>query len=322
MFGMCYARQTMYTIKQAAARTGLNVPTIRAWERRYGVVRPSRTPAGYRLYDDESIARLLAMRRLVDGDGWRPSQAAERVLSAGNDLASLGREPEPEAPSGGEQAGRRDGQRTGDAVAAFLAATRDLDGQGMEQVLDEAFAAQRFELAMRDVVFPALRAVGDAWSTGEVDVAAEHAASEAVRRRLSGFFDAAGRSARTPTVVVGLPPGSHHEIGAFAFAVGARRAGLAVLYLGADVPLESWLRTVRETDARLVVLGVVTRSDVASATVVVEALRTMSSPPRCYLGGPLARGVSETAGSDWLPESIDAAVATVAADVAGARPPA
>ena len=71
----------MYTIKQAAARTGLNVPVIRVWERRYGVVSPGRTPAGYRLYDDESIARLVAMRHLVAEEGWRPSQAAQWVLA-------------------------------------------------------------------------------------------------------------------------------------------------------------------------------------------------------------------------------------------------
>ena len=51
----------MYTIKQAAARTGLNVPTIRAWERRYGVVSPTRTAAGYRLYDGTDVRRLQPM---------------------------------------------------------------------------------------------------------------------------------------------------------------------------------------------------------------------------------------------------------------------
>ena len=48
----------MYTIKQAAIRTGLSIPTIRAWERRYGVIDPARTAGGYRLYDDEAIERL------------------------------------------------------------------------------------------------------------------------------------------------------------------------------------------------------------------------------------------------------------------------
>ena len=78
----CYAAQTMYTIKQAAERTGIAIPTIRMWERRYGVVSPTRTPGGYRLYDDDSIARLAAMHYLVERDGWRPSQAADRIRTA------------------------------------------------------------------------------------------------------------------------------------------------------------------------------------------------------------------------------------------------
>lgn len=312
----------MYTIKQAAARTGLNVPTIRAWERRYGVVHPNRTPAGYRLYDDTAIARLLAMRRLIEGDGWRPSQAAERVVAVGDDaaeLAVLGRPPDARsegATNGAVGAAEAGGTGTaGAAIEAFLAATRDLDVDSMERVLDSAFATQRFEGAMRDVVFPALRAVGDRWATGEIDVAAEHAASETVRRRLSQLYEAAGRSVWGPAVLVGMPPGSRHEIGAFAFAVAARRAGLGVLYLGADVPLESWLRTARETGAPLVVLGVVTAADAASAAIVAEGLGTLERPPRCFIGGALARDVPPGAGVQWLPDTLDDAVIRVAESV-------
>src|SRR3954467_15449769 len=89
VWSRCYARQTMYTIKQAATRTGVSVPTIRAWERRYGVVSPARTAAGYRLYDDDAVERLSAMRSLVETEGWRPSQAAERVKDPAVDLAAL-----------------------------------------------------------------------------------------------------------------------------------------------------------------------------------------------------------------------------------------
>src|SRR3712207_450395 len=60
-----YSGRTMYTIRQAAARTGVPVSLLRAWERRYAIGRPTRTPAGYRLYDDEAIERLRTMRRLV-----------------------------------------------------------------------------------------------------------------------------------------------------------------------------------------------------------------------------------------------------------------
>ena len=194
---------------------------------------------------------------------------------------------------------------------AFLAAARVLDVPEMERILDESFASQRFELAIEGVVSPALRAIGSAWARDEIDVGAEHAASETVRRRLARFFDAAGLGDRLPRVVVGLPPEGSHEIGAFAFAVAARRAGLDVLYLGANVPLKSWLRTVRETAAPIVVLGVVTPSDVAAAGAVVDSLRRSERPPICLVGGPLAADSFDAPGTIRLPEPLDDAVAAV-----------
>jgi methanogenic corrinoid protein MtbC1 len=190
-------------------------------------------------------------------------------------------------------------------------AARDLDVPAMERILDECLAAQRFELAIEGVVSPALRAIGSAWARGEIDVGAEHAASETVRRRLARFFDAAGLGARAPSVIVGLPPAGHHEIGAFAFAVAGRRAGLDLLYLGADVPVESWVRTVRETVASVVVLGVVTSSDVESAATVINALRASPRPPVCCVGGPLAGGTQDLPGTVRLPAPLDEAVAAV-----------
>ena len=302
----------MYTIKQAAARSGLSVPTVRVWERRYGVVDPERTPTGYRLYDDQAIGRLIAMRYLVEHDGMRPSQAAERLLSAGEDLAVLI-----------EQAMRRDesaiptttdrASRTEQAMAevdAFVSATQRLDVAGMERILDAAFASERFESAMEHVVFPALRAVGDGWADGSIDVAMEHAASETVRRRMARFYDAVA-SDGVPDVIVGLPPGGHHEIGALAFAVVARRHGVDVLYLGADVPLMSWLTAVETSLAPVVVVAVVATSDVAAADEVVAALRRAPSQPIVMLGGLRAHEVGEAEGSIVLPGSLDEAVAVI-----------
>ncbi len=301
----------MYTIKQAAARTGLSVPIIRVWERRYGVVQPSRTPAGYRLYDDESIARLAAMRRLVAKEGWQPSQAAQRVLEPGADLGALSGGRVGSDADAGLVTGVREDDREAALVQSFLAAAHELDVPAMERILDESFASHRFELTIEGLVSPALRAIGIAWAQDEIDVGAEHAASETVRRRLARFYDAAGFGDRLPRVIVGLPPEGHHEIGAFAFAVAARRAGLDVLYLGANVPLESWLRTVRETAAPVVVLGVVTPSDVVAAGTVVDALRVSPRPPICLVGGPLSAASLDGLRTIRLPIALDDAVAAV-----------
>jgi MerR family transcriptional regulator, light-induced transcriptional regulator len=304
MFVACYAAQSMYTIKQAAERTGIAIPTIRVWERRYGVVSPSRTAAGYRLYDEDSIARLGAMQHLVENEGWRPSQAADRIRTASApELAELG--------SAARTSDTRDADRarpTGaGAVEAIVDAARRLDLRSIDVTLDETFAGQGFESAMDTVVFPALRAIGDAWSRNELDVAREHAASETIRRRIAHYFDAAARNGGSATVVVGLPPGSRHELGAFAFAVAARRAGLDVVYLGADVPIDAWRQTVRDTRPRAVVVAVVARGDARSASDVIRALAE-DDATLVAVGGPSAAGISDELGAIHLPDRFDEAV--------------
>ena len=223
----------MYTIKEAATRTGISIPTIRVWERRYGVVSPTRTAAGYRLYDEGSRSRIPghAPADRARGLATEPGRPAE-FLAEGSDIAQLVSLSGPTGPGDQSEGGGLAPGRAGEVVDALLRASRRLDVRGIERLLDESFAAQRFESAMDQVVFPALRAIGSDWELGHIDAAREHAASETIRRRIAHYFDAAGGRDGDATVVVGLPPGSHHELGAFAFAVAARRAGLNVLYLG------------------------------------------------------------------------------------------
>jgi len=300
----------MYTIKQAAQRTGIAIPTIRVWERRYGVVTPTRTAAGYRLYDERSLARLTAMQHLVEREGWRPSQAADRIRAADEDeLRALAGPGTADAVAVQPPAGRNE-----DAVAAIVDGARRLDLRSIERVLDETFAGQRFEPAMDGVVFPALRGIGDAWARGELDVAREHAASETIRRRIAHHFDAAAGSTNGPRIVVGLPPGSHHELGAFAFAVAARRAGMEVLYLGADVPIDAWRATVEDAAPAAVVLAVVSRSDVRASAELIRALRA-DGARRVAIGGPSADAVPDDVGALRLTGPIDQAVAALAAMV-------
>jgi DNA-binding transcriptional MerR regulator/methylmalonyl-CoA mutase cobalamin-binding subunit len=266
----------MYTIKQAAARSGVNVALLRAWERRYHVVEPTRTDAGYRLYDDDAIARLRAMRSLVEA-GWSPRQAAAHLEEASADeLRALSTVDTTTA----------NGASPENLVDAFVEAAAKLDAVAVERSLDEMFASGTFERVAEDHLFPALRALGNAWGAGEVDVAGEHAASAAVLRRLSMAFEAAGtgRSDEAP-VVVGLPPGARHEIGALAFATAARRAGVSVIYLGADVPVPSWVAAVSTAGARAVAFGTLLETDVPAANQVVTALRAAVPDVVVAVGG-------------------------------------
>ena len=265
----------MYTIKQASTLTGVGAPLIRAWERRYGVVKPARTASGYRLYDDAAIQVLLSMRGLVDS-GWTASEAA-RAIAAG------------EVALGPPAAGSTDGllasaatvgagaARREAVVARFVAAAEASSPLEIERVLDDILGSASFEAVVDHLLLPAVAALGDAWAEGRISVAAEHAASAAVVRRLGAAFEAAGVSTR-PVAVVGLPPGARHELGALAFAVALRRRRVGVLYVGQDVTIDGWLDVIGRTRARAAVVGVVTPADRESAAAVVERLLEVAVP--------------------------------------------
>ena len=262
---------TMYTIKQAAARTGVSIPVLRAWQRRYGVVDPERTAAGYRLYSEDDIARVRAMRLLVDS-GWSAREAAASVL----------RQP----ADGVRRAAQDAGAEPEALVERFMGAAARLDAAGVESVLDEMAGLGSFEAVSERGIFPALVAVGAAWERGELDVAAEHAASHAILRRLASAFEAAGRPiVGERPVLIGLPPGARHELGALAFAVAARRAGLPVLYLGADLPVANWIEATVRTSARAAVMAIPTVTDREAGAAVISALQAAAPRLLVAVGG-------------------------------------
>ena len=190
------------------------------------------------------------MRRLIDS-GWSASQAAHEIEANGVPelpcpTRAIDRPVTTARPTSPGHSWRRPPRSTSARV---------------EAVLDELFAAGSFERVVDERVMPALRALGEAWAAGTVSVAAEHAASHATLRRLSAAFEAAGRLDVEFPVLVGLPPGSRHELGALAFATAARRRGIGVVYLGADVPEASWIDAAQVTRARGVVIGIPTIDD-------------------------------------------------------------
>ncbi len=273
----------MYTIKQASVRTGLGVPLIRAWERRYGVISPTRTPGGYRLYDDDAIKTLLAMRGLLDR-GWTASEAA-RAIGAGEVAVDDVAIDPPPGPGPTVSAATAHRARV---IERFVAAAESTSSAETEAAIDEILASGSFEAVVDDLLLPAAAAIGESWAAGRMSVAAEHAASAAIARRLAAAFQAAAVASRT-SVLVGLPPGSRHELGALAFAVALRRRGIGVMYLGSDVPVDAWVDIAHRTKARAAVIGVVTAADRAPAAAVVDALRA-GSVGIVAVGGAAATG--------------------------------
>lgn len=251
----------MYTVGRTAQLTGVPRETLRKWEQRYGVVEPMRTKGNYRLYDDEAVRRLSVMRDLVDA-GWAPREAARRVL---------------DEPVGPVTVVPREDRSPLTPLDELASCGEDFDVVRLEGVLDQAFAHADLSVVVDDWLMPSLVRLGEGWQQGTVSIAAEHFVSAAVLRRLSlAFHQLPHPAPDAPRAVVGLARGSRHELGVMAFAMVLRSRGVAVTYLGGDLPVESWIDTVRAIDPAAVVMSVPTVEDLPAVREAVEAITAVA----------------------------------------------
>jgi MerR family transcriptional regulator, light-induced transcriptional regulator len=207
-------------IGELAKRTGVSPELLRAWEQRYGLLQPTRTPGGFRLYSPADQARVQRMQALVSG-GLAAAQAARLVLSGG----------EPAPPTGSASA------TTLEDGAGHLTASLDrLEEQAANTALDRLLSAYTVETVLQQVVLPYLHRLGERWEAGEVSVAQEHFASNLLRARLLGLAQGWGQG-QGPGAILACVPGEQHELGLLAFGVALRRRGWRITYLGTDSPI-------------------------------------------------------------------------------------
>jgi DNA-binding transcriptional MerR regulator len=224
-------------IGELAKRTGVSPELLRAWEQRYGLLQPTRTPGGFRLYSTADEARVQRMQSLVSG-GLAAAQAARLVLRGG--------EPEPR-PDAGSAAPLEE------AAANLSAALDRLDEQAANTALDRLISAYTVETVLQDVVLPYLHRLGERWETGEVSVAQEHFASNLLRGRLLGLAQGWGQG-QGPRAILACLPGEHHELGLLAFGIALRRRGWRITYLGTNSPIGAVADTARSLTPAVVVL--------------------------------------------------------------------
>jgi MerR family transcriptional regulator, light-induced transcriptional regulator len=223
-------------IGELAKRTGVSPELLRAWEQRYGLLQPTRTTGGFRLYSAADEVRVRRMQDYVS-DGFAAAQAARLVLSG---------EPAPRTTS--------PPQTILDDEAGNLAASLDrLDEPAANTALDRLFSTYTVETVLQEVVLPHLHRLGERWEAGEVSVAQEHFASNLIRGRLLSLARGWGQG-RGPGAVLACVPGEQHELGLLAFGVALGRRGWRITYLGADSPIGTIAEVARSLQPALVVL--------------------------------------------------------------------
>jgi DNA-binding transcriptional MerR regulator len=263
-------------IGELSKRSGASPDLLRAWERRYGLLRPVRSASGLRLYTPADVERVRVMRQHL-ADGLAASEAAALVLQAGvgDESAPMALRPE--------------------AMRDDLAGALDrYDEPRAQMILDRLLAVATVDTLVSEVVLPYLRELGERWSRGDAPGAQEHFASSVVRGRLLGLARGWGLGLG-PTAVLACLPGEQHDLGLIAFGLALRSRGWRIVYLGGDSPIETVEEVSRQLDPSLVVLTAVSSERVEP---VVTQLRALAGRHRLALAGAAAEnGALEGSGT-------------------------
>jgi DNA-binding transcriptional MerR regulator len=252
-------------IGELARRLGVSQDLLRAWERRYCLLKPVRSPGGFRLYSRADEQRVRRMQSHL-ARGLAAAEAARVALDEESDQSTTAPSLEPATagePVRADTSARLPAPASGtDRGLAVLAgelsrALDALDEPAAQAVLDRLFAAFTLEATLRHVLVPYLRQLGDRWADGTIDVATEHFASNLLRARLASLARGWGQG-HGPCAVLACPPGEIHDLPLLAFGVVLHRNGWRIVYLGADTPLADLGRAVEEKRPDVVILAAVT----------------------------------------------------------------
>ncbi|OOZ36912.1 MerR family transcriptional regulator [Solemya velesiana gill symbiont] len=249
------AEEARHPIQVVSRRTGLSADVIRVWERRYGVVSPTRVSGGRRLYTDSDIKRLALLQKVTSA-GRRISEVSELDDEA---LGGLVQEDESSitdllvSPTGA--------QGPAGHVEKCFQALRSLDQALLRCTLAVAEAELSLPVFLDQVVSVFLKQIGQAWEKGTVRVSQEHMTSVIVRHHLLGMLKGLNKSG--PVMILTTPTGQDHEMGALMAAIIAESEGWNAIYLGPNLPAVEIAAIAIQSNASAVGLSLQCISDEA-----------------------------------------------------------
>lgn len=284
--------QPRHPIRVVANRTGLTPTLLRAWERRYRVVAPSRTDAGQRLYSDADVERLALLKQATEA-GRAIRLVATLPIEALRELV------EQDASATTVHLATTHDPRLDEFTASAMAAIRAMDATQLEAELRRALVVFGVESFTDDFLAPLLRGIGDGWSRGELRPAHEHLASAVVQRVLNWMLDSPIPRPGGPVAVMGTLSGEQHELGALLAAATAALEGWQVTFLGRDLPPADLALAAHTLDAQMVAVSSVYPVEGPKLEAQVRELRqALPHDIKLFVGGAraaeLAPKVSDT----------------------------
>ncbi|MCX7068572.1 MAG: MerR family transcriptional regulator [Methylococcales bacterium] len=248
-----YKSSAQYLIGTVSKRSGVKSDLVRAWERRYQAVTPTRTAGGHRVYTDQDIARLKLLNQAT-GHGHSISQIAQfsldelkKLLQQEDDYSNISHT----ALITGDKT-----FLTEDYIEKCYATVLAFDAKGLESHFENAIVELGTQAFIENLLTPLLTRIGERWKTGELRPIHEHMTSSVIRSLTYILRNNNPCPDNAPRMIVSTPIGQLHELGALLAAIMAELNGWQVTYLGANLPAEEIAAAVKYTHAKAVTISI------------------------------------------------------------------
>ena len=211
-----------YSISDIEGLIGIKAHTIRAWEARYNLVPPKRTPTNIRYYEEDDLKHLLNIVTLNE-KGYKISRIARMSTSQINDLVLQL---------------QSDFNNDTVQVLRLSDATLKYDEIAFAEILSGCIEEMGLVNTMDLVLFPFMKKVGMLWQTGAIDPSQEHFASNLIRDRIIVEIDKVNKPEKKnpKRFLLFLPEAEMHETGLLFARYLLKRCGMDTLYLGQEIP--------------------------------------------------------------------------------------
>ena len=265
--------QGPFRIAAVARLTGVPAPTLRAWERRYGIPQPARTASAYRLYSAADVALVRAMRALCD-KGVAAADAARTVRES----------PEAAAASASAQSSEQvDAYES--SVDRMLSAIESYDSASLDAEVARALLLGNGQTLYERVVSPLLKRVGDRWHQGTLSVAQEHLASERLASLLRHYLRLVQPGPGARTALLACFADEDHLFGMLGAAMAFAAWGFRVEVMGARTPPFALKDAVMALNPAIIGLSVTVAPSPARARELAQAYAEASMGLPWVVGG-------------------------------------
>jgi MerR family transcriptional regulator, light-induced transcriptional regulator len=254
-----------HSISDVSRIAGIPKDLLRMWERRYGYPKPARNENGDRIYSNEELDKLIAIRHLQE-QGKRPGKLMALDLPQ---LRSMMRAPKVELDS--------------DQLVALLESDDPLALRGW---LQNQLVTLGLRLFIHNVMAPATRALGEAWADGKLEIYQEHLYTELMKSLIRQALVEHYRDGGRPKVMLTTMQGEAHSLGLLMVEALLRTGGAEVIPFGTEMPIRDIRKAAVSHAVDVIALSFSCNFRSDEAIAMLTGLRQRIDPRiRIWVGG-------------------------------------